>query len=153
NGIDAVEKRRILAHPRAAQGVGPGTERQGLLTFVGTADQDGEPAAGRLAAELRHEPGLANPCLAPHRDDAPPARGGVSQRLEEDAQFALSADEHGVRRPRRREVPYRRRLAPGGRPKNLLVQRLRFGLRLDTELALEGGDTQLVLTERASPAA
>jgi hypothetical protein len=71
-----------------------GPERRGVGDVQRAAGQHDRAAARRGAAELRHQPGLADPRVTAEEHGRGPAGDGVTQRVGEQVQLRDSAVEH-----------------------------------------------------------
>jgi hypothetical protein len=139
-----VERRRRPPHLGGAQPVGHRRQGEPPQRAGAPAGRHDRAFAARQPGELRHEPRLAGPGVAPHEHDPGPARGGGPPPVTEPGQLRAPADEPGRRRPRRLGI------RAGEQPVQGRAGRLG---RDDAELAFEDRRAAVVGADRARPVA
>ena len=164
---EAFENLDVGGHVRAAKRVDPGTEREHLLRLVRATDEESDAARLSLGSQGHEHTALADSRLAHDRDHAAVPSQGLIQRVSQAGQLPVSPDQRHVANDQLRTpvtlgasrvacrsgVPVVDRSRLGGPPlENVLVELLRFRLRLGAQLALQRGDARLVLLECGAPA-
>lgn len=133
-----------------AERIHPRAERQDLLAFVRAPEQDLAPRLDGLVDQRLDQPGLADSRFPLDQADGRATAPRIAEPLPEGDQLDAAPDQGGGRGREMHRPAARLFRASGPRPslEELAIRLLGLGLGLDAELAFEGSDTELVLSER-----